>query len=392
MRASFKDAAKLLVNTKVLKSDEEIPNHGGIQVLPILWRQKVKMDLKHPQDKKGVNPLCLEDITLGGVPSIRMLVSDVILDVLLYMTPKYRQEMLQHITSELNRIYALYKERNPKFNGKVSIYGHSLGSVLAYDILTLQKTQEQPLTKTMKTSKTEVDLSELLSKYEALEPISLDGLMMQSNIKLEALQFQPHAFFAVGSPVGLFLLLKGNRLSLSDVTDPESNAERLCVDKIYNIFHPNDPVAYRIEPLVDYRYKSLKPAPIAYTKGGLRSTLTGISDISNDLVGYMAGFVNSTAGLVTRAWFTPKSDDTQMSGKEDITAKDSDTSKQDVSSKGSEKTKPATESLFTPPTRLDFALQEGIMENAYISALGVHMNYWTDQDHAAFIVRQIYDK
>jgi hypothetical protein len=60
---------------------------------------------------------------LDGIPGIRTLVSDVILDVLLYMTPKYRQEMIHQVTKECNRIVALYKERNPAFEGKISIYG-----------------------------------------------------------------------------------------------------------------------------------------------------------------------------------------------------------------------------------------------------------------------------
>ena len=49
--------------------------------------------IEEPQPKKSPE-ITLQDLTLEGVPSIRMLVSDVILDVLLYMTPKYRQQMV----------------------------------------------------------------------------------------------------------------------------------------------------------------------------------------------------------------------------------------------------------------------------------------------------------
>src|SRR4051812_35011458 len=58
--------------------------------------------------------------------------------VLLYMTPKYRKLMLRTVTEEVNRVYNLFIERNPKFKekgGKVSIYGHSLGSLIAFDVL-----------------------------------------------------------------------------------------------------------------------------------------------------------------------------------------------------------------------------------------------------------------
>jgi hypothetical protein len=46
------------------------------------------------------------------------------------MTPKYRDQMVAIITSEINRVYQLFVKRNPDFllrGGKVSIYGHSLG-------------------------------------------------------------------------------------------------------------------------------------------------------------------------------------------------------------------------------------------------------------------------
>lgn len=110
-----------------------------MQVLPIQWRQeitfgmaaedeRVERDLGLPGNEDGQTTL--EEITLDGVPSIRMLVSDVVMDVLLYMTPKYREQMLVSVTRECNRVYRLYTQRNPEFlkrGGKVHIYGHSLG-------------------------------------------------------------------------------------------------------------------------------------------------------------------------------------------------------------------------------------------------------------------------
>lgn len=45
----------------------------------------------------------------------------------LYLTPKYRYQMINIITREMNRVYGSYIKRNPSFSGKVSIVGHSLG-------------------------------------------------------------------------------------------------------------------------------------------------------------------------------------------------------------------------------------------------------------------------
>ncbi|KAG5458431.1 MAG: DDHD domain-containing protein [Olpidium bornovanus] len=47
--------------------------------------------------------------------------------------------------------------------------------------------------------------------------------------------------------------------------------------------------------------------------------------------------------------------------------------------------------LLNPKTgRVDWCLQEGLLENAYLSALLVHLTYWSDYDIAMFILRQCY--
>ena len=161
MRQSFKSISSNKDPKANLKANK-IPAGGGIQVIPVLWRQYVQFDTitksstpdtneEVQNNEKKISEVRLSDLTLEGVPSIRMLVSDVILDVLLYMTPKYRQQMVTSgnlnsnfvVVNELNRIYSLYLKRNPDFKGKVSIYGHSLGSLLSYDILSNQSGQRQ---------------------------------------------------------------------------------------------------------------------------------------------------------------------------------------------------------------------------------------------------------
>jgi hypothetical protein len=112
-----------------------IPVNGGIQVLPVLWRHFLNIPISRSNDNlNDVDQNRLDDIVLDGIPGIRTLVSDVIFDgkniililVLLYLTPKYRQEMIYQVTKECNRIVALYKERNPSADYKISIYGVKL--------------------------------------------------------------------------------------------------------------------------------------------------------------------------------------------------------------------------------------------------------------------------
>ena len=90
----------------------------------------------------------------------------------------------------MNRIYNLFCERNPTFNGRVSLIGHSLGSVICFDILC-----RQPL-----------DRNIPVPKEFNLDP----------RLKLP---FDVHGFFAVGSPIGLFQMLKGRNIAPRSVME-----------------------------------------------------------------------------------------------------------------------------------------------------------------------------
>lgn len=256
-----------------------IPDDGGIQVIPIQWREK--MFLKGPapsetsdDDEEEISQhVVLEDLLPEGIPGIRMLVSDVILDVLLYMTPKFRQEMISHVSAEMNRIYRLFMKKNPGFTGRVSVYGHSLGSVISYDIASLQNsnlfTKERAI---HKCNSVEIDISDILG-IDPKKSKKLQGLMEPESqtVTSEKLEFEIDHLFTVGSPVGIFLLLGGKTIKppLQEGEEDDPNQSRLAVNALYNIFHPYDPVAHRIEPLFSLKLSSLKPMPIHYTKGGI---------------------------------------------------------------------------------------------------------------------------
>jgi hypothetical protein len=40
--------------------------------------------------------------------------------------------------------------------------------------------------------------------------------------------------------------------------------------------------------------------------------------------------------------------------------------------------------------RIDYCLQEGILDVSYITAITVHLNYWSDSDVSYFILKEIY--
>lgn len=46
--------------------------------------------------------------------------------------------------------------------------------------------------------------------------------------------------------------------------------------QLYNIFHPSDPIAYRLEPLISTAMSTLKPQALPYTKRTISASVSGI--------------------------------------------------------------------------------------------------------------------
>ncbi|KAG0372799.1 hypothetical protein BGX24_012569 [Mortierella sp. AD032] len=408
------------------KNPYAMPSGSGVQVLPVEWRRQIvfgmandddedlQRDLSTPEAEEGCPTM--DDIMLDGVPTIRMLVSDVLMDVLLYMTPNYKRKMMEVVTSELNQVYQKFIHHNPDFirrGGKVSILGHSLGSLLALDILNHQPfspNHYQP-----------IPSSPVYEKFISFDhatnnPVSLD--------------FPVTNFFALGSPIGLFLLLKGCKLGarLSDSTTTGESAAVPCfrpaVENLYNVFHRSDPVAHRVEPLISRAFGSTnRPALVPYHKGGLKGLHLGIQDFGNDLANRANTMIESVKLGITTSMFTralgfktnPVSNaglihNSKMQEIGNGSVSTSDTEMGTVGdglelaegyTKGaaSPRLNAETNSIISKAKvralnktgHVDWCLQEGVFENAYLSALSVHMQYWSDSDVAAFIIRQTYD-
>ncbi|KAG0301031.1 hypothetical protein BGZ98_008680, partial [Dissophora globulifera] len=410
------------------KNPYPIPSGSGMQVLPVEWRRQItfgmaaedeelQRDLSTPEAEEGCPTM--DDIMLDGVPTIRMLVSDVLMDVLLYMTPNYKRKMMEVVTAELNSVYRKFIHHNPDFlerGGKVSILGHSLGSLLALDILNHQPfspTHYQP-----------VPSSPVYEKFISF------GQGSHNSVSLD---FAVTNFFAVGSPIGLFLLLKGCKLGarLSDASTTGESTLAPCfrpaVENMYNIFHRSDPVAHRVEPLISRSFGSkMRPALIPYHKGGLKGLHIGIQDFSNDLASRANTMLESVKLGITTSVFTRalgfrtnpvtnagliQNGKVQEAGGTSSAMSETETGSTGDGPESSDGASPSASGAATPKVtpemhsiinkakvkalnktgRVDWCLQEGVFENAYISALSVHMQYWSDSDVAAFIIRQTYD-
>ena len=182
--------------------------------------------------------------------------------------------MINHVSNELNRVYRLFQARNPNFSGSVSIYGHSLGSVIAFDIATHQTFASEDKPTASRPQSAGIDLSDVLGSESILNS-RLGGLIIEENVVFDApkLDFDIVNLYSVGSPMGMFLFLAGLAirppLREGQEEEPRLAVSRPCVKSLYNIYHAYDPVAHRIEPLVSSKLTTLRPFNIPYTKGGL---------------------------------------------------------------------------------------------------------------------------
>ena len=70
----------------------------------------------------------IKKITLPSTGRLRHFTNETLLDVLFYNSPTYCQTIMDTVALEINRIYALFMQRNPDFTGGVSVSGHSLGT------------------------------------------------------------------------------------------------------------------------------------------------------------------------------------------------------------------------------------------------------------------------
>lgn len=298
---------------------------------------------------------------------------DVVLDVLLYYEPKYLKQIFTSVTSELNRVYKLYMERNPNFKGKIHILGHSLGSAIAFDILSGQSG----------TIKGSIDVTRDLC-------------------------FEVENLFLVGSPVGMFKLLEGKNIEARSTKDYEPSKDAPVVapkcKNLYNVFHPCDPVAYRIEPLVSPKFGDFKPVPVKFAVKGFNSQITELASFGDEISEKIASAVkwlNITKKEKNADAKSIEEKASQENALGDIissiafTEKDTDDGDGDGDKSAKRKLTPKELSILTSLNetgRIDYSLPMGVLDFSLISAVSAHISYFEDENTAGFVMKEVLAK
>lgn len=381
LRKNIKKVYKETPELQSLRSEDHL--NCGIQVLPVTWRHKVAFTTDQPV-KEGMPSLA--DITVDDIKPIRNLLGSVLLDILLYYEPRYLDQILDEVVLEINSIYKVFKERNPDFNGRISVIGHSLGSAISFDLLSMQASKTNPL--------------ESLTEFQ----------------KSKQLSFPVDNFFAIGSPVGVFNLLKNKKIGSSALNSHSSEDVSVprC-ENLYNIFHPCDPIAYRMEPLVSRDFSKIKPDSVPFLIENFNKHISSLATIGdkvfenatktwstvaaktagNSLTKLVSQAINdsneldktTTAQSETTSLGTTKDTDSTLSGNQDEQIK---MKKKKNKKKSSELTPEQYAKLVSlnKNGRVDYALQQGLLDISIVSSISAHISYFEDENIAAFILRE----
>lgn len=205
----------------------------------------------------------------------------------------------------------------------------------------------------------------------------------QPYITYPQLMFQPKMFFALGSPIGMFVTIRGIDALGLDFKLP-------TCDGFFNIFHPYDPVAYRIEALINPDLSTLAPVLIPHHKGRKRMHLElkeTVLRVGNDLRQRVTDVFRNTLDTVYSLTAMGSKPDPKAIQKEvdkvlqDQLKFDAAGSTSNLSSGTSDVDSGETNlplGKLNQSRRVDYVLQEAPFEfiNEYLFALTSHVCYW----------------
>ncbi|XP_034239882.1 protein retinal degeneration B isoform X2 [Thrips palmi] len=206
-----------------------------------------------------VSPSCLDapQVTHDSIPigSIPLLATANVTE--------YQDAVSRAVTSANNVYHEFLKsEEGLGFNGQICIIGDSMGSVLAYDALC--RSGRHDLDNDLDDhdrgrcdvgDETYLSASRLLSAPSGNRRRSSSTSDHSQQVKLD---FEVSELFMFGSPLALVLAYR----KISVIDEKNAPIHRPGCQQVYNLFHPTDPVAARIEPLLSARFSMLPPINI----------------------------------------------------------------------------------------------------------------------------------
>ncbi len=309
-------------------------------------------------------------------------------------------QIIDIVTSELNYVVDRFR-RLTGFNGRVSLIGHSLGSIITWDILANQI----PTVHDYRPEETgQGSLSELhpesfvtIDHPDQLITTGLDGYASPLNYNestdeprlddvipnvtsFPQLSFTVDNTFMLGSPIAVFLMIRNQQRPLT------KEFYLPGCPRVFNIFHPFDPVAYRIEPLIEPRNADFEAKIMTHWNGGFRvhyQTKRLWKKLVDVTWRTQQKIIDSLEAGIARLGL--------LDGTQEGVGDDEEEAESEISSDES-RARQFVAGQLNQGRRIDYMLQEKEIENAnvYVAALAAHSSYWIEKDLSLFIAHQIY--
>ncbi|KAM3471197.1 hypothetical protein MY8738_009424 [Beauveria namnaoensis] len=343
----------------VLRADQ-----NGFMILPLNWRVGLSFDSDDATPtgtKDTTGSFDLKDIEPSTIPAVRSMISDVMFDIPFYMS-HHKIKMITALVREANRVYRLWCRNNPGFSdkGRVHLIAHSLGSVMAVDILSRQPTS--------------------VPRLNLCTPIAPDD---------QHFEFNTTNLFLAGSPAGFFLLLEKGALmprcgrTKAGADDGDVVAKNvvgeagtfgcLAVDNVYNVLAKEDPIAYLLSGAIDPSYSS--SLKVAYVPSVTPSLISTVRDAIRQVV----------PGL------NPEPDPFAIEPQRPTTARMPSQLELEIHDFTREEIAEKKAYLLNDNGQIDWFLRSsgGPLEIQYLNMLSAHTSYWTNQDFIRMVCLEI---
>uniref|UniRef100_A0A665WCK1 Phosphatidylinositol transfer protein membrane associated 2 n=1 Tax=Echeneis naucrates TaxID=173247 RepID=A0A665WCK1_ECHNA len=193
------------------------------------------------------------------------------LPLLATSAPQY-QEAVATVILRANQVYADFIKSldGSAFSGQICLIGDCVGGILGFDALcSSNQTVNESQNSSRRGSVVSVQARDMHHKELTLCcPFSLHSSVLRSDAasrrsssstmldggSLGKFDFEVADFFLFGSPLGLVLALRKTVIPVLDVAQL-----RPACQQVYNLFHPADPSASRLEPLLERKFHLLPP-------------------------------------------------------------------------------------------------------------------------------------
>ncbi|KYN14107.1 Protein retinal degeneration B [Trachymyrmex cornetzi] len=171
------------------------------------------------------------------------------------------QDTVSRVVMSANQVYHdfIKSDEGKGFSGQICFVSDSVGSILTYDALCKATQHSRHSSENSILEGTGQQGNDNSGNEDGKHLSAPSPRRRSSGTGDNKLDFEVGDFFMFGSPLALVLAYR----KITASSDRNSFIPRPLVNQVYNLFHPTEPVAARLEPLISARFSLIAPVNIA---------------------------------------------------------------------------------------------------------------------------------